>query len=69
MSRRINQPLLRLKYLDELNAKVDELRLNSRAELLERFYQLQIQPGFTHEEGVEYDAILVVLKAMDKQNA
>jgi hypothetical protein len=37
--------------------------------LLERFYALQTQSGFTHAEGVEYDALTAVLKSMDYEAA
>ena len=42
---------------------MDAIRLWPRVELLERFYRLSVQAGFTHEEGVEFDALRIVLKA------
>ena len=44
------------------NQKIEGLHNLSRLELLERFYELETQKGWTAEEAIEWDALKIVLK-------
>ena len=59
---RLNEQARQEKLFSELNITIVRLRKKSRLNLLERFYELIMKEGWTHDESVEYDALKIVLE-------